>query len=316
MKVRMAFPGWREHGIPGQVRQFPWAGMLLPNLDRSDLWKVNQVVAAVVRNDRPGQCGHIPESDDLPSDPPASTTAPAQVPTLPTVWFCEIKRNIRLIRRNHRMSCTANDGLSSPVMTAPRPPSCWAKTPPHSHRCHRRAHRPRLTIGTRPFLKSTRPLASQSRETSMPRDLVDLCHRSYGGQYQHYNNNPMTANINSAHSGGAVVDLLRRHTANSCATKWGVNYLPLAAPRSTVYQILVTPEGSKNGSEPPADEGHSLINCRPQTHSPLATALPRGFLFETTLPSGFFVFLNHDLPDFGNSPKNRCKFADYSDCTV
>ena len=74
----------------------------------------------------------------------------------------------------------------------------------------------------------------------------------YGSETSsYYNGNPMTANINSSHSGGANVvffdghgQFLRDDVGLNMATGGSV----------TVYQILVTPEGSKNLSEPPADE--------------------------------------------------------------
>jgi prepilin-type processing-associated H-X9-DG protein len=67
--------------------------------------------------------------------------------------------------------------------------------------------------------------------------------------------NVMTANINSAHGGGAVVAFFDGHTT---FLRDDVGLTPAtgssASPQVMVYQILVTPEGSKCGNEPPADE--------------------------------------------------------------
>ena len=84
----------------------------------------------------------------------------------------------------------------------------------------------------------------------------------------------MTANINSAHSGGANVaffdghaQFMRDDVGMNSAT--GTATYTAAYPNSssnplTIYQVLVTPEGSKNGTEPPADEGQwtAVIRCQ------------------------------------------------------
>ena len=64
------------------------------------------------------------------------------------------------------------------------------------------------------------------------------------------------ANINSGHGGGAVVAFCDNHVI-FLRDDAGLN--PATNPTNvgsspTVYQILVSPEGSKNGSEPAADE--------------------------------------------------------------
>ena len=65
----------------------------------------------------------------------------------------------------------------------------------------------------------------------------------------------MTANINSAHSGGSVVTFFDGH-GQFMRDDMGLNYATAnpAQTTITVYQILVTPEGSKNNIEPAADE--------------------------------------------------------------
>ncbi len=66
----------------------------------------------------------------------------------------------------------------------------------------------------------------------------------------------MTANINSAHSGGSVVTFFDGH-GQFMRDDMGLNLAtnPSSIGGSpTVYQILVTPEGSKNNIEPAADE--------------------------------------------------------------
>ncbi len=63
----------------------------------------------------------------------------------------------------------------------------------------------------------------------------------------------MTSNINSAHSGGAVVVFCDGHS-QFLGDDAGVN-LATGSNSITVYQIVATPDGSKIGGEPPADDG-------------------------------------------------------------
>ena len=74
-----------------------------------------------------------------------------------------------------------------------------------------------------------------------------------GAPLTYYNGNVMTANINSAHSGGCNVVFFDQH-GQFLRDDAGTN-LATGSTTVTVYQILVTPEGSKNGTEPAADEG-------------------------------------------------------------
>jgi len=67
-----------------------------------------------------------------------------------------------------------------------------------------------------------------------------------------YSNNPMIANINSAHSGGAVVAYCDGHVVFA-RDDIGLT-MATGGSGQSVYQIAVTPEGSKNGTEPPVDE--------------------------------------------------------------
>ncbi len=66
----------------------------------------------------------------------------------------------------------------------------------------------------------------------------------------------MIANINSAHGGGAVAAFCDGHVVfvkDDAGTTPATNPAGIT-PAPTVYQIMVTPDGSKNGSEPVADE--------------------------------------------------------------
>ena len=77
----------------------------------------------------------------------------------------------------------------------------------------------------------------------------------------------MLANMNSNHSGGTnVVDcdghggFLSERRGVTTATGGSI----------TVYQVLVTPDGTKNG-EPPADESHPLrVVLHPGVRCPFA----------------------------------------------
>ena len=62
----------------------------------------------------------------------------------------------------------------------------------------------------------------------------------------------MTANINSSHSGGSVVtfcDANGKFLSDSVGTTMATGSTSIS-----VYQILVTPDGSKIGGEPPSDD--------------------------------------------------------------
>ncbi len=65
----------------------------------------------------------------------------------------------------------------------------------------------------------------------------------------------MTANINSNHSGGSVVTFFDGHVT-FMKDDVGLNVATgsPASPSISVYQVLVSPEGSKNQTEPAADE--------------------------------------------------------------
>jgi len=74
----------------------------------------------------------------------------------------------------------------------------------------------------------------------------------YGSQTSYYNGNPMTANIYSKHSGGSVVGFCDGHTQ---FLRNDAGLTPATSGSTvTIYQTLVTPEGSQIGGEPLVNE--------------------------------------------------------------
>ena len=154
-------------------------------------------------------------------------------------------------------------------MTAPQIPSCWGKTRnsrPPLHSIHQlplqatiaKAHNwydvDTATSSTYQ-IKQTFGFAVQipSKPLTSPYStaLVSFA-AAYGNQVGYYNGNVMTANINSGHSGGSVVTFFDGHVT-FLKDDVGLN-MATGSTTVSVYQILVTPEGSKYGIEPPADE--------------------------------------------------------------
>ncbi len=77
----------------------------------------------------------------------------------------------------------------------------------------------------------------------------------YGSETSKYNGNPMTANIYSKHSGGSVVSFCDGHV-QFLRNDAGVNLATGSDPAAkiTVYQLLATPDGCPIAGEPAADE--------------------------------------------------------------
>ncbi len=131
-----------------------------------------------------------------------------------------------------------------------------------------------------PLTTANNPTTSQAYYATALTGWAATYGTSYGGStYTQYNGNPMTANINSAHSGGAVVVFFDGHST-FLRDDVGLNFTT-GSGTVTVYQILVTPEGSKNGSEPTAPTRvcgklcHPLRNASP----PWRPLCQGGFLF-------------------------------------
>ena len=92
--------------------------------------------------------------------------------------------------------------------------------------------------------------------TGLPAFAAPYGTQTTGPPASYYNGNVMTANITSNHTGGAVVGYCDGHVA-FLRDDVGLNFAT-GSSTVTVYQILVTPDGSKIGGEPPADENQML----------------------------------------------------------
>ena len=112
--------------------------------------------------------------------------------------------------------------------------------------------------------------------------------------------NPMIANINSGHGGGAVVAFCDNHVI-FLRDDAGLN--PATNPTNvgsspTVYQILVSPEGSKNGRNRPRMRvsglapGRRCCTCWPSTLFAPWCIAPRGFCLSRTHRTGPLILLN------------------------
>jgi prepilin-type processing-associated H-X9-DG protein len=254
---KKAFPGWRNAVVQppntaSQALVAPWTVMLLPNLDRNDLWKTVKL---------PGTTSLSGTSTlkefTCPSDPPTTTTACAYVvnglvmrdqytyslsPTT-TAAIAVAPQTLDYV--------SGNDGATNTLMlgeTTQAPPTAAAGNGALA-KAHNWYDVANVTSGLNAQLAQSfgYPITGAVYSSALTTFAAP-----YGTQTGYYNGNTMTSNINSAHSGGAVVVFFDGHSI-FLREDVGLNYAT-GSTSVSVFQILATPEGSKNGSEPPADE--------------------------------------------------------------
>ena len=235
-----SFPGWRNYasGASGNVA---WPAMLLPNLDRSDLWQKIKT-------------GGSPSGTYLalwvcPTDPPVNTvTYPGTSAYVANGLV--LRDNITGLTTPPQTLdyVSSNDGTSTTLMLSEN-----TQAPPTAAFNNGAMAKAHNWYDTNPLIVQTFGYAPLS-STYYPAAMVTFA-SAYGSQITYYNNNPMTANINSSHSGGVNVIFFDSH-GQFLRDDAGLNLASGQASGGTitVYQILVTPEGSKNLSEPPASE--------------------------------------------------------------
>ncbi|MGA2255251.1 MAG: DUF1559 domain-containing protein [Thermoguttaceae bacterium] len=260
-----SFPGWRNtvgtlSGTTTGSTTASWLTMLLPNLERNDLW---QKIKA----------GGNPAGTNLanlscPSDPPNSTTnlGPSAyvangLVLRDQVAYALSPTNSGALAPQTLDYVSGADGSTNTLMlgeTTQAPPTAAAKAgaPPKAHNWYD------IDDVTPLFqTKQTFGFPVTGPATIYPAVLTSFA-KAYGLQFTNYNNNTMTANINSAHSGGAVVAFFDCH-CQFLRDDVGINIATGGStftPTPTIYQILATPEGSKNGTEPPANDADWVTN--------------------------------------------------------
>ena len=279
------FPGWRNSittytapllSTSSGTAAVSWLTMLLPNIDRNDLWQKARTTGYISTL---GTSSNPPPYLKLltcPSDPPASlTNGPS----------CYVANGLVLrdpLATTPMPPQTAdyvsgNDGSATTLMLSENtqtPPTAAAAAgaPAKAHNWWYDVNTPsspsnilvNQTFGF-PISNPASPPSGYPPQPYPYSTAIVAFADAYGAQIAMYNNNVMTANINSAHSGGANVVFFDQH-GQFLRDDAGVNQAPGAAtvqtyPSSkyssiplTVYQLLVTPEGGKNNTEPPLDE--------------------------------------------------------------
>jgi prepilin-type N-terminal cleavage/methylation domain-containing protein/prepilin-type processing-associated H-X9-DG protein len=238
-----AFPGWRN-SVPlttSGTTAVSWTTMILPNLERNDLWQAVKTGATYQGNSlRVLIC---------PSDPPDNITGFG-----PSAYIAN-----GLILRDPLQSPPAapvtndfvsnGDGTTYTLLLSenPRTPPTYAVAAGATSKAHNWyfdvSGTPVLTNHTFGFTLTTSNYSTALKTFSQP----------YNSQTGYPN--VMAANIGSGHGGGAVVAFCDGH-AIFLRDDVGLN-LATGSTTVTVYQILVTPDGSKNSAttgEPVADE--------------------------------------------------------------
>jgi len=235
---RKTFPGWRN--TAGGIT-VSWVTMLLPNLDRNDLWQkikaggfqafqFNSIFLRLM---------------SCPSDPPdaGASNGPSNYIGNGLVLRDPLANPVLSPLSVDYIS--GADGATNTLMLgeSTRMPPTAAAAAGATAKAHNWYDVDSLTKQTFGF-----PVTYSNLSTFAA---------PYGSELSKYGNNTMLPNINSAHSGGAVVVFCDGH-CTFLKDDAGLNLATVPAGGSTtvtVYQILVTPEGSKIGGEPTASEG-------------------------------------------------------------
>ncbi len=262
-----AFPGWRNT-VTGNSSQVSWVAMLLPNMERNDLWQ------KVITNTPPATYGqNTLKLLVCPSDPPSSATNGPGAYVANGLVLRDQAQYVSTRTSNPNPNAplapqtldyvSSNDGTTNTLMlgeitqAAPTAASAAGAL----DKGHNWSDVATITSSsshpiTNALLAQTfgYPIANASTGTVYPSVLTTFAGpygSSYGSSFSQYNGNPMTANINSAHGSGANVVFFDGHGQ---FLRDDVGLTTATGGSCTVYQVLVTPEGSKNGTEPAADE--------------------------------------------------------------
>jgi len=282
--AKKAFPGWRNTVLTSGTTSnssgtatVPWSGMLLPYTERNDLWTQKVKYTGAFASLSTSGSGIFLALYSCPSDPPPTKTGAGPSSYTANGLVLRDQYVYSLAPTNTGSYAYApqnldyvsnNDGTATTLMLGENtqaPPAAAAalNAPPKAHNWYDAdTIHPGTQASTQ--IKQTFGFAITNISATVPNpnyaaNLVSFANiygtQSAGIPSTYYNGNTMTANINSAHGNGAVVvffdghsTFLRDDSGLNTATGSTTN------PPQTVFQILVTPEGSKNGSEPPVDE--------------------------------------------------------------
>jgi prepilin-type N-terminal cleavage/methylation domain-containing protein/prepilin-type processing-associated H-X9-DG protein len=286
-----SFPGWRNSisstASTTSNMLVPWPAMILPDLERTDTWNI-------IKGTSPG--GTPTAAEVLirvficPSDPP--TLGAATVTGVPIVGpsayvanglvLCDPTLNPPLPSETVE-SISSADGTAYTLLlaensrTAPSGSPAALASPPTTMAHNWFDCNPLIcTSATNPPNPSSLPQPYAQIQANQTFGFAILTGKSYPqyttafakftaaygapgtGGPRYSSANPMTANINSGHGGGAVaafcdghVVFVRDDTGVTNATNASLGSSLYSS--ISVYQIMVSPEGSKN-LEPPADE--------------------------------------------------------------
>ncbi len=245
-----SFPGWRNTvtTLPSGTVTVSWITMLLPNLERNDLW-------LKVKNPSTGSyTGTYLRTLSCPSDPPASTTGVGPSSYIANgLVLLDPVLNATILAPKTADYVSGNDGESYTLMLGENtqaPPTAALAAGAGA-----KLHNWYDYTGTAINTQLCQTFGFTVTNTTVYPSAEIAFAAVYSSQNSAYNGNVMTANINSAHSGGSVVTFFDGH-GQFMRDDMGLNYATAnpAQTTITVYQILVTPEGSKNNIEPAADE--------------------------------------------------------------
>ncbi len=253
------YPGWRNQVTTAMGSKIvPWPAMILSNMDRGDLWALIKTGSGAVPTYPGNITGYALKNFSCPSDPPAQATgAGPSAYTANGLILRDPSWNVNPPINPLPVDGIA-DGTACTLLLSENtqlPPTAAA-----SAGATKKSHDWYAGLNDSSYPSPTNQISQTfgfdltPYKTTYPNTLISFS-SVYSSQLSAYKN-PMTANINSAHGGGAVVAFCDNHVAFlrddaglNVATNGGT-----FSPVPSVYQILVTPEGSKNGTEPPTDE--------------------------------------------------------------
>jgi prepilin-type N-terminal cleavage/methylation domain-containing protein len=243
------YPGWRNTVTTGTSgsQLVSWPTMLLPNLERQDLWQSVKSGGSVT--------GSLLKVFSCPSDPPIVTQGTPSGYFIQGTGPSNYIANGLVLRDSATGSTTppltkdyvsANDGTTTTLMLGENTQTPPISAPGATSKAHNWWDVTSTIGGITPQLAQT---------FGYPIGYSGLTNYAsvYGTQLGAYNGNTMLAVMNSAHNGGSNVVYFDDH-AGFLSDTTGVNIATNSTTSQTVFQLLVTPDGSKVGGEPPVDE--------------------------------------------------------------